>query len=248
VKFLVWRVNKIVLEIALPTWPVVITTALVDSINPCAIGVLIFLIATLMGLAKDKKKMLLVGGIYIGAVFLTYLAAGFGLLIFIQKLNIANTLSWIVGLIVIVMGVIEIKDFFWYGKGISLRIPPNRAKQVTKMIKKISIPGAIVLGMFVAAVELPCTGGPYLAITTLLAKLGFSMHVFWLLFVYNLIFVMPLIIILLMVYFGVNIKKIKGWKEDKKKWMRLAIGIVLIALGVFLILWSQGIIGFELGY
>ena len=237
-----------VVEIALPTWPVVITTALVDSINPCAIGVLIFLVATLMSLAKDRRKMLLVGGIYIGAVFLTYLAAGFGLLIFIQKLNIANTLSWIVGLLVIGMGALEIKDFFWYGKGLTLRIPAKHATRITKMIKKISIPGAVVLGMFVAAVELPCTGGPYLAITTLLAKLGFSMKVFWLLFVYNLIFVLPLIVILLMVYFGADVKKIKGWKEDKKKWMRLAIGIVLIALGIFLILWSQGIIGFELGY
>src|SRR3989344_2804719 len=106
-------------DIALPALPVVIATALIDSINPCAIGVLILLIATLFGLSKDKNKMLIVGSIYISAVFLTYLAAGFGLLIFIQKLNISNLLSWIVGLLVIGLGVLEIKDFFWYGQGIS---------------------------------------------------------------------------------------------------------------------------------
>lgn len=231
-----------VAEIVLPTLPVVIITALIDSINPCAIGVLILLIATLVGLSKDKNKMLKVGAIYIAAVFFTYLAAGFGLLIFIQKLNISGLLSWIVGVLVIILGLIEIKDFWWYGKGISLQIPPKRAEQIKKMIKNVSIPGSIILGIFVAAVELPCTGGPYLAITTLLAKIGFSLNVFLLLALYNLIFVLPLIVILLLVYFGTNTKKISKWKNEQKKWMRLFIGIVMIALGVLLILWAKGII------
>ena len=43
------------------TWPVVIVTALVDSINPCAIGVLVLLISTLLTLAKNRFKMLTVG-------------------------------------------------------------------------------------------------------------------------------------------------------------------------------------------
>jgi cytochrome c biogenesis protein CcdA len=159
-----------VAEIALPTLPVVIVTALIDSINPCAIGVLILLIATLITLSKNRNKMLAVGLIYILAVFVTYLLAGFGLLIFIQKLNISGPLSWIVGILVIGLGIIEIKDFFWYGKGITLAIPAKRAEQIKNMMKKVTIPGSIILGIFVAAVELPCTGGPYLAITTLLAK------------------------------------------------------------------------------
>ena len=231
-----------VVEISLPTLPVVLVTALIDSINPCAIGVLILLIATLVGLSKDKSKMLKVGLIYITAVFLTYLAAGFGLLIFIQKLNISGLLSWIVGSLVIILGLIEIKDFWWYGQGISLQIPPKRAEQIKKMVKNVSVPGSIILGIFVAAVELPCTGGPYLAITTLLAKVGFSLNVFLLLALYNLIFVLPLIVILVLAYFGISTKKISKWKNEKKKWMRLFIGIVMIALGVLLILWAKGII------
>jgi cytochrome c biogenesis protein CcdA len=235
-----------VVELSLPAWPVVITTALIDSINPCAIGVLILLIATLLNLHKDKKKMLLVGLIYISAVFLTYLAAGFGLLLFIQKLNIAEELSWIVGILVIILGLIEIKDFWWYGQGISLRIPAKRAKQVKEYINKVTIPGSIFLGMFVAAVELPCTGGPYLAITTLLAKLGFSAKILWLLIVYNFIFVLPLIIILGIVFFGVNTDQVKQWKDTQKKWMRLFMGVVMIALGILLILWANGTISFGL--
>lgn len=231
-------------EIALPALPIVILTALIDSINPCAIGVLILLIATLLGLSKDKGKMIKVGMIYITAVFLTYLIAGFGLLAFIQKFNISEQLSWIVGILVIILGIIEAKDFFWYGKGITLAIPARRAEQIKKMMKKVSVPGSIVLGIFVAAVELPCTGGPYLAITTLLAKIGFSAQVFWLLVLYNFIFVLPLIIILTIVSFGVSAESVKAWKDKQKKWMRLFIGLIMIALGVLLILWANGTISF----
>ncbi len=230
----------------LPALPVVVLTALIDSINPCAIGVLVVLIATLLGLSKNKKKMLAVGMIYISAVFLTYLAAGFGLLVVIQKLNISTQLSWIVGGLVIILGLLEIKDFFWYGKGLTLQIPARRAKQIQQMMNKISIPGSIVLGMFVAAVELPCTGGPYLAITTLLAQIGLSWGVFWLLVLYNFIFVLPLIVILFTVYFGVDTKVIKEWKDKQKKWMRLFMGLIMIALGIVLILWANGTIGFTL--
>lgn len=235
-----------VTTVELPALSVVLVTALIDSINPCAIGVLILLIATLMGLSKDRKKMLIVGSIYILAVFVTYLAAGFGLLIFIQKLNISHILSWIVGILVIGLGLLEIKDFFWYGQGLTLQIPPRRAKQIKKMMKNVSIPGSIVLGIFVAAVELPCTGGPYLAITTLLAKIGFSSEVFWLLVLYNFIFVLPLIVILLLVYFGVSSKSIQEWKNKHRKWMRLFIGLIMLALGVLLILWANGTINFGL--
>jgi cytochrome c biogenesis protein CcdA len=229
---------------SIPALPTVIFTALVDAVNPCAIGVLILLIATLLSLSKNRNKLLAVGLIYISAVFLTYLLAGFGLLIFIQKMDISTQLSWIVGVLVIVLGLIEIKDFFWYGKGISLQIPKKRAKQVMKMINNISIPGSIILGIFVAAVELPCTGGPYLAITTLLAKLGFSWNIFWLLVLYNFIFVLPLIIILGLVYFGANTGAIKNWKDSNKKWMRLFMGIILLALGALLLFWANGNINF----
>lgn len=234
--------------VQLPALSVVLVTALIDSINPCAIGVLVLLIATLLNLSKDRKKMMTVGIIYITAVFVTYLSAGFGLLVIIQQLNISTQLSWIVGILVILLGLLEIKDFFWYGQGLSLRIPAKRAEQIKKYMKKVSIPGSIFLGIFVAAVELPCTGGPYLAITTLLAKIGFSWQVFWLLVLYNFIFVLPLIIILLLVFFGVKTKSIQKWKDKQKKWMRLFIGLVMIALGVALILWANGTINFGISY
>ncbi len=237
-----------VAELSLPALPIVITTALIDSINPCAIGVLILLITTLLALSHDRKKMLFVGSIYILAVYVTYLAAGVGLLYFIQKLNIAEPLSIIVGGLIIVLGLIEVKDFWWYGKGITLSIPAKRAQQIKKYVRHVTVPSAILLGMFVAAVELPCTGGPYLAITTFLAKIGFTWDVLGLLLFYNVIFVLPLIVILFLVFFGMRVKRIQEWKQRQKRWMRLFIGLFMIALGILLILWTKDFIGFTVTY
>src|SRR3989344_6812736 len=125
------------------SWTVILTTALVDSINPCAIGVLILLISALLTMSHDKKRMLTVGSIYISAVYVVYFLAGIGLLLFIQRLNIAQPLSIAVGGLVIILGIIEIKDFFWYGKGISLSIAGKHAEKIKKMVKKVSLPGAV---------------------------------------------------------------------------------------------------------
>lgn len=219
----------------------VITTALIDSINPCAIGVLVLLITTLIGLSNDRKKMVTVGLIYLAAIYITYFLAGLGLLFFIQKLNIAEPLGIIVGIVVILAGLIEIKDFFWYGLGFSLSIPVKASEKLAVMAKKVTIPGAIILGIFVAAVELPCTGGPYLAITTLLAK-NFDIVAVYYLLIYNLIFVLPLVVILILAYFGTKAIVIKEWKESYKRWMRLATGLLMVALGILLILYANGTI------
>ena len=229
------------------TWPIIITTALVDSINPCAIGVLILLISTLIVMGKDKKKMITVGGIYILAVYIVYFLAGIGLLLFIQKLNIAQPLSIFVGSLVIILGLIEIKDFFWYGKGITLSIAPRYVKYIEARAKNLTTWGAIVLGAFVAAVELPCTGGPYLAITTWIAQSQvIPVKALIYLLVYNFIFVLPLIVILLLVYFGIKVQRIKRWKQDYRRWMRLVIGLVLVILGILLILIAYNVITFAL--
>jgi cytochrome c biogenesis protein CcdA len=232
----------------LPALPILITTALIDSVNPCAIGVLILLLSTLLALSKDRKKMFVVGTIYILAVYITYLVAGIGLLFFLQQFNIAEPLGITVGALVIFLGLIEIKDFFWYGHGFSLTIPSSKIATIKKYAKKASIPGAILLGMFVAAVELPCTGGPYLAMILVLENLGFNPLIVGYLMLYNFIFILPLLSILIMVFYGLSTDKIKKWKQSKRKWMRLFIGLVMVALGVLLILYARGIISVGIGY
>jgi len=227
---------------ALPTIGTVLITAAVDSINPCAIGVLILLISAI-AVRKSKKNILKLGFVYIGAVFITYFLAGLGLTLFFHSIPLVLTeyLSIAVGTIVVLAGLIEIKDFFWYGKGISLAINPAHAKRIHHYATRITLPGLIFLGVFAAGVELPCTGGPYLAITLLLSQ-NFNLMALLLLLVYNIIFVMPLVVILLMAYSGTKLTFIKRWKQKNKGYMRLATGILLIALGFALMLIANGTI------
>ena len=230
----------------LPTLGLVITSAAIDSINPCAIGVLILMVSVVLGQGGGTKKLLINGFAYIGAIFVTYLVAGLGLVYFFAAVPIviAEYLSLFVGALVILAGVLEIKDYFWYGKGFSLQIPTYFANKIHEYsTSKTSLLGVMFLGAFVAAVELPCTGAPYLAIITIL-RIDFNVMAFLLMVLYNLIFVAPLIIILVMVAGGAKISSVSKWKEDSKGTMRLFMGLLLAALGWILILIANGTINF----
>lgn len=222
------------------TLALVIGAALVDSINPCAIGVLLFLSSVLLR-TSSRSTLLRLGAIYIVTVYVVYVLSGLGLIWFQHALirrGFAQIVGITVGAFVIALGLIEIKDFFWCGKGISLEISPRHKEKITRMAERISFLGVITLGGFVAAVELPCTGGPYLAITAILAQ-SFDMQAFLYLLLYNFIFVLPLLVILLMIYFGVSTLKLKRWRQEKRKWMNLASGLLMILLGSLLILYYR---------
>ena len=105
------------------------------------------------------------------------------------------------------------------------------------------MPGVILTGAFVAGVELPCTGAPYLAIITILST-NFNLTAFLLLVLYNIVFVLPLVVILLMVAGGTKLPAIKMWKQESRGVMRLAIGLLLVGLGWLLILIANGTINF----
>lgn len=231
-----------VVSIELPQLTTIVLTALVDSVNPCAIGVLILLLSTLM-VAKKQNKLMKVGLMYILAVFLTYFSFGLGLTAFMANipLYVAEYISIFVGIAVVLAGLIEIKDYFWYGKGFSLAIPKKYAKKIQEKMQNVSIGTVLFLGVFVAAVELPCTGGPYLAITLILAQ-NFDLSAFILLVIYNIIFVLPLIIILFMVKFGAKLQNIQNWKQSNKGYMRLFTGFLLLGLGWLLMLIANGTI------
>lgn len=230
----------------LPTLGLVIGSAAIDSINPCAIGVLILMVSVVLGQGGSPSRLLKVGSAYIFAIFITYLIAGLGLVYFFSAIPIviAEYLSIAVGLLVIAAGVLEIKDFFWYGKGFSLQIPTKYANKIHDWsTQQQSLWGVMLLGAFVAAVELPCTGAPYLAIITIL-RIDFNLIAFGLMLLYNVIFVAPLIVILGMIVSGTKISDVSKWKEDSKGTMRLFMGLLLVSLGWILILIANGTINF----
>ncbi len=230
-------------EAPLPTILTVFTAAAVDSINPCAIGVLILMMSVVLAGGSSLKRMLFLGLVYTTAVFLVYLGAGLGLVYFFTRIPLVLTeyLSVGVAAFVVLAGIVEIKDYFWYGRGFSLAIPAGMAKKIHDFASRTTVWGIAFLGAFVSAVELPCTGAPYLAIITILSQY-FDFTAFLLLVFYNIVFVAPLLIILLLVASGKKIQEIKGWKQENRGFMRLAIGVLLVGLAWLLILIANGTI------
>jgi len=172
------------------TLPLIIGTAVVDSINPCAFAVLIFLILYLMTV-KDRKRMLIIGLVYVSIVYLAYFLAGLGLLSFIQSIHITKFFYNFTAVLSILLGLYALKEAFWHGHGLSLGIPESKKPLLQKFIKKATVPAAIVLGLLVAMFELPCTGGVYLAVLSLLADKNTWWQAFGYLLIYNFIFVFP---------------------------------------------------------
>jgi cytochrome c biogenesis protein CcdA len=219
--------------------PIVVGAAAIDSINPCAFGVLIFLLAYLAHSAKTRGKMLSHGLIYILAVFITYLSAGLLLMPIINHLGKASVIAYLViAAVIIIAGLIEIKDFFWYGKGFSLSIMPSEAERIKMYISRISdkTMTSFFLGVFVALVELPCTGAVYIAILSLMSLAGVTTGNVMFLILYNIIFVLPLIAILISVVMGTSTKKFEMWRNRYKGVMRLATGLTLLGLGLWMII------------
>jgi len=215
----------------------VIVTALVDSINPCAVAVLLFLIAFLLAIKASRKRLLLLGGVYIFAVFATYLLAGIGLLKFIRIFNLAPTLKWITAGILIFGGLLSIKDYFWYGKGLSLKIPERTKPIIVKYLQTATIPAVFIAGILASAFELPCTGEVYLGILSMIAGMGGSIKTIGAIYlvIYNLIFVLPLVLILFAAIFGLKIDHIEKIRAERRKWIRLLVGFGMLALAYWII-------------
>lgn len=226
------------------TIPIIIVAAALDSINPCVFGVLIFLLGFLLTVFKKPNKMLLGGLIYSAAVYAVYFLLGFGILIAVVGSGFAYTIYWIAAIIAILAGLIEMKDFFWYGRGISLKMIPGADKRIKAYTLKIktlhrkspwlAYAMAAFLGAFVPLVELPCTGAPYFAILALIAEGALEFAVPYLL-LYNLVFIAPLLFIIGLVYFGKSSKTLEAWRKKHRGTMRLAIGLFLVALGAYMI-------------
>jgi cytochrome c biogenesis protein CcdA len=219
------------------TLAIVLGAAAVDSINPCAIGVILFLSSVLLRVSSDRSALLRLGFLYIGTVYVVYMLSGLGLIWFQHRLiatGWAEVVGIAVGGLVLALGTIELKDVFWYGRGPSLEIAPRYRERLARMAQQVSVIGVVTIGAFVAVVELPCTGGPYLAITAILAR-SFDWQALLYLLLYNFVFVVPLIAIVVMIYFGASTGRLKRWRQEQRRWMNLASGSLMIALGAFLI-------------
>lgn len=220
------------------TWPIVITAAAFDSINPCAFAVLSFLLVSLTK-ARHRKKILVVGIAYSIAIYITYFLAGVGIFKGIEAFASFSHYIYVgAAIIAIIAGILDVKDFFAFGVGPQAAIPKKARPFIFGLSERVATAGTILgvlgLGFVVALFELPCTGGVYLALLALIAKYGVNAYPY--LLVYNLIFILPLIGITAIAYFFVDPQRIEAWRSAHKNWLELVLGIFLIGLGIAMLL------------
>ncbi|MDD5152920.1 MAG: hypothetical protein PHS95_02940 [Candidatus Pacebacteria bacterium] len=216
--------------------PVIITSALIDSINPCAISVLFLTITFLFSLGKDRRFVLLSGGAYILAIFIIYTLIGLGALQALTFFNVPNIMAKVGASVLLIYSVIGLINEFSTNFPIKLKIPESTHVTIAKVIHKGSIPAFFFLGTLVALFEFPCTGGPYLFVLTLLHDYIAFWVGFWYLIIYNMIFVSPLIVILVFATNKVMIEKIDKLRRLETKKARVALLLVLIGFGLVMFL------------
>ena len=217
--------------------------ALADTVNPCALAVFIlFLIGVMSYDPKKGKKILAIGAAFVTAVYICYFAYGLIIIKFWQIVQGLTTirlaLYTILGAVAIILGLFNLKDFFWYKPGgFATEMPTGWRKKVKKMMLGIvSVKGAFAMGAFVTLFLMPCTMGPYLIAGGILSALDIVKAIPWLL-VYNLIFILPLYGIVLAVYFGFKkVEDVSGWKERNIRKLHLVVGIIMLFIGVAIIL------------
>lgn len=216
--------------------PLVGVAALIDSINPCAFSILLLTIAFLFSIGRLRTNILKIGGFYIAGLFVMYLLIGLGIA---QALHIFNTphfMAKVGATLLIVLGAINLINEFFPSFPIKLRIPQAAHRKMAELMERGSLPTAFVLGGLVGLCEFPCTGGPYLMVLGLLHDKATYLSGLGYLVLYNLIFVLPLIIILLIASDRVLLEKVQTWQREKSRRMRLWTGIAMVGLGIIIFL------------
>jgi len=218
--------------------------AFADSVNPCAIAVLTMVLMTILIQNPGKRKKVLYGGFaFISAVFIGYMVYAGILYQFFRSISgffadNSKNFKIIFGALALVLGGLNIKDFFHYKKGgIATEMPIFLRPKVKKVIERATSPkGAFVIGFLVTLFLLPCTAGPLILATGRLSDLTITQVIPWLTY-YTLIFVLPMLIIVGLIYYGFSkVDEVSGWKERNIRRLHLVAGILLFLVGVALLM------------
>jgi len=179
--------------------------------------------------------ILKIGGVYILGLLVVYFLIGLGILHALHLFNTPHFMAKAGALLLIVLGGINLINEFFPSFPIKLKIPQAAHAKMASLMNKASLPAVFLLGALVGLCEFPCTGGPYLMVLGLLHDQGTYLAGVGYLILYNLIFILPLVIILLIASDNTLIEKVQNWKRSETKHMRLWGGIAMVALGLIIL-------------
>jgi thiol-disulfide isomerase/thioredoxin len=225
-------------EWSLPLFTLVL--AGLDSFNPCAFFVLLFLLSLLIH-AGSRGRMLAVGALFItvsGLVYFLSMAAWLNLFILVGHLNWVTLLA---GLLALTIGVFNVKDFFLDNRGPSLAIPerakPKLFARMRAVVSGGSLPAMLTAATTLAVIanlyELLCTAGFPMVYTRALTlnQLPTSSHYLYLA-LYNLVYILPLLVIMLLFVFTLGSRKLQA-REGQI--LKLLSGLMMTGLGLVLV-------------
>ncbi|OQX70749.1 MAG: hypothetical protein B6D62_03690 [Candidatus Cloacimonas sp. 4484_275] len=230
----------------------IIVAGLIDGINPCAFATIIFLISYLTLLGRKGKQVLIIGAVYTFAVFITYFSVGIlglSILEYLQKLKFLTLLIkfifLITGILVLIFAFYSLYDFYLFKKGktseMVLQLPTKIKQKIHKSIREKSkirnyVLAAFLIGFLVSLQELFCTGQVYLPTLVYMSRLsGFRNLAYFYLVIYNLLFIVPLIIVFLLVYWGMSSQTLAKWMQKRLGTMKILMAIIFLLLGIILI-------------
>jgi cytochrome c biogenesis protein CcdA len=214
--------------------PLIGAAAIIDSVNVCAFSVLLLTVGFLFSAGVLRSKILKLGGAYIFGIFLAYLLIGLGILRALYFFNTPHFVAKIGAVILLIFGAINIINRFFPAFPIKLKIPQLAHRKIADLMRRVSAPAAFFLGGFVGLSELPCTAGPYLVALGLLHDRTTYLLGFGYLVLYNLIFILPLVIMLLIASNQTLLARVREWRKNETGKMRLWSGIAMIILGLLI--------------
>ena len=225
------------------TLPTVLVAAAIDGINPCAFTVLLLFITAMLAtlqagdqnVSSVRARLLSRGGIYIAAIFLTYLSLGVGLLKTLDFFTRQHAPARIGALLAILFGLWMVKDFFLPDWGWRLQAPGRIGIIARQSAKKATIPALIVGGFLIGLCTVPCSGAVYLGVLSLLALQPTAMLGYGYLVLYNIVFVLPLAVILILASARPTLNHLAHWNLHHKEWVRLALGGGVVVMGLIIL-------------
>ena len=230
------------IEAGVSSLPVItVLIAGVDAFNPCAFFVLMFLLSLMLHTGK-RRRMLLVGGVFVffsGLLYFLFMTAWLNLFRVIGHLDAITIGAAIVALLI---GLVNIKDFFWFKQGVSLTISdqakPKLFQRMRNLLQARSLPTLMLaasgLALFANLYEFLCTAGFPMVYTRILTLSDLSsLQYYAYLLLYNIVYVIPLLVIVLLFVITMGARKLQ---EGEGRGLKLLSGSMMLSLGVVLLL------------
>jgi cytochrome c biogenesis protein CcdA len=235
----------------------VIGAGLLDGVNPCAFATLIFFISYLIMRSKKKRDILLVGVAFGAGVFLAYFLAGLGLYKYVAQAKwffaIARWFYLAIGLFALVIAALSFRDAYRVRHGkledMSLQLSQRQKKAIHGLIRKTANTGFLATTAFVVAFpvslfEFLCTGQTYLpTIVLIYSQSALRARATLLLVVYNLLFILPLLVITLVAWLGTTSDRMTGWLTKNAVVVKIATAVLFLAIATFLLVRAFTLLG-----